>query len=345
MLKYLLGSFIIFFVMCTTAFAANPDPGKMTARASSRESSTCGAKNAVDGDFLTRWGSAFKDGQWLELTLEKPAKIYGLEIIWEKAFAKEYSIAVSLDKKNWKTVYKTKYGHAGLNDINFSGIRARYVRIKAAKRGTEWGNSIYEVIMKFKKGQKSFTDKHWKLELEENFDTFNSDVWEKATHTFDLNKARFNPANVRFTNGTMQLWFTKQKCDDRDFAGAEYRTKKNFSYGKYVVRMKAAKGSGLVSSFFTYEDPGTPWHEIDVEILGKDTKHVQFTRWIQPLQPHWNIANLSFDSSQDFHEYSFEWLPDSIQWFVDGVPRFTATDIIPQKAAKNNDEFVGGTLG
>ncbi len=326
--------YTLLIFLCVNAFAANPDPGKMTARASSQESSSCGPENVIDGDFNSRWGSKFEDIQWIELTFAKATNIYGLEIIWERAYAKEFSVSVSLDKKNWKTVYKTKYGHVGFNDINFPGVNARYVRIETTKRGTEWGNSIYEVIMKLKKGQKSFTDKHWKLELEENFDTFNSDVWEKATHTFDLNKARFNPDNVRFTNGIMQLWFTKQKCDDRDFAGGEYRTKKNFSYGKYVVRMKAAKGSGLISSFFTYEDPGTPWHEIDVEILGKDTKHVQFTRWIQPLQPHWNIANLSFDSSKDFHEYSFEWMPDSIQWYVDGVPRFTATDIIPQKPQK-----------
>ncbi len=332
MKKFIHYTLLIF--LCATVFAANPKPIQITAHSSSQESSTCGPENVIDGDFLTRWGSGFEDNQWLELIFDRPTIIYGLEIIWERAYAKEFSVSVSLDKKNWKTVYKTKYGHVGLNDIYFPGISTRYLRINAIKRGTEWGNSIYEVIMKLKKGQKSFTYKHWKLELEENFDTFNSDVWEKATHTFDLNMARFNSANVRLTNGTMQLWFTKQKCNDRDFAGGEYRTKKNFSYGKYVVRMKAAKGSGLISSFFTYEDPGTPWHEIDVEILGKDTKHVQFTRWIQPLQPHWNIADLSFDSSKDFHEYSFEWLPDSIQWFVDGSPRFTATDIIPQKPQK-----------
>lgn len=322
--------FILVSFSCVTIFAAPLKTVSMTAKASSQESSACGAENVVDGDFLTRWGSEFKDKQWLELTFKKATKIYGLEIVWEKAYAKEYSVAVSLDKKKWETVYKTKYGHAGLSDINFPGVRTKHLRIETTKRGTEWGNSIYEVIMKLKKGQKSLADRYWKLELEENFDSFNPEIWKKASHTFDINLTQFTPDNVRFTNGIMQLWLTKQKSKERELAGAEYRTKKKFSYGKYVVKMKAAKGSGLISSFFTYEDPGTPWTEIDIEFLGKNTKIAQFTRWIIH-EPNVKYVELDFDASKKFHEYSFEWMPDSIQWFVDGVLRFTATDIIPQK--------------
>src|SRR5688572_19519436 len=56
--------------------------------------------------------------------------------------------------------------------------------------------------------------------------------------------------------------------------GAQVRTNETQLYGKYVFRMRAAKGSGLISSFFTWKEgselPGALWEEIDIEVFGKN---------------------------------------------------------------------------
>lgn len=111
------------------------------------------------------------------------------------------------------------------------------------------------------------------------------------------------------------------------YVGAEYRTQRKYSYGFYSVSMKAAKCPGVISSFFTYT--GWPWDEIDIEFLGDDTTKVQFNYYTNGIGHHEYVYYLGFDASEDFHEYAFDWQPDSITWYVDGKPVYRATKNIP----------------
>ena len=64
--------------------------------------------------------------------------------------------------------------------------------------------------------------------------------------------------------------------DDKNY-GAEIRTKEGYLYGYFGARMKTFKRSGTVQSVFTYNGgPQYIWDEIDIEILGKNTREVQF---------------------------------------------------------------------
>lgn len=168
------------------------------------------------------------------------------------------------------------------------------------------------------------------LEWEDHFDEFDPSRWAKATHTFPTNLVQFVPDNVTFQNGTMRLHLKEERTEERDFTGAEYRTKEKILYGRYVVRAKFPKGSGIVSSFFTYRDPAVPnWQEIDVEVLGKDASRVQFTyHWGKPpvSEQKPETFELDFTTDSDFHEYAFEWTPGKISWYLDGQKMYTALD-------------------
>ncbi|MHC4258364.1 MAG: family 16 glycosylhydrolase [Planctomycetota bacterium] len=164
---------------------------------------------------------------------------------------------------------------------------------------------------------------------------------------------------MTFQDGTMRLHLKKQETEKKDYTGAEYRTKEKFLYGRYVVSAKFPKGSGIVTSFFTFRAPAIPkWQEIDVEVLGKDTSHVQFTHhWGKPPKSEWiaETFELDFTTDSDFHEYAFEWIPGQITWFLDGEKRYTASDenipylpqqILPQQIMMNiwinhNPDWVG----
>jgi len=127
---------------------------------------------------------------------------------------------------------------------------------------------------------------------------------------------------------------------DRDtnggYSAGEYRTNDTFGYGMYDVSMKAIKNDGVVTSFFTYTGPsdGTPWDEIDIEILGKDTTKVQFNYYTNGQGGHEYMHNLGFDASQSFHQYGFLWQPGKITWYVDGKAVHTATSNIPTTPGK-----------
>jgi len=121
------------------------------------------------------------------------------------------------------------------------------------------------------------------------------------------------------------------QCSNYTQAAGEAQTRQTFGYGSYTARLKAAKGSGLVTGFFTYigANEGQPHDEIDVEILGKNTSQVQFNYYTNGNGSHEKIIDLGFDSSVDFHDYRFDWSAGSISWYVDGVLKHQATTDIP----------------
>lgn len=128
------------------------------------------------------------------------------------------------------------------------------------------------------------------------------------------------------SDGIMNM--TLSKGNDGVYYGAEYRSTAYYGYGYYSVCMKAAKGSGLVSSFFTYTNRPV-WDEIDIEFLGKDTTRVQFNYYVSGVGGHEYVYELGFDAAEDFHEYGFDWQEGSITWYVDGAPIYRATQNLP----------------
>ena len=87
--------------------------------------------------------------------------------------------------------------------------------------------------------------------------------------------------------------------------------------------MQAASGSGMDTGFFTYT--GSPsWNEIDVEVLGKNTRSVSLTYHNGAKQV--GVAlNLAFDAAAAPHHYAFDWEPTYIRWYIDNKPVLTQT--------------------
>ena len=140
--------------------------------------------------------------------------------------------------------------------------------------------------------------------------------------------------NVSFSGGIMNLSITGSGW--QGYKGAEYRTVQTFGYGMYDVSMKPIKQEGVVSSFFTYTGPsdGTVWDEIDIEFLGKDTTKVQFNYYTNGRGNHEYVYDLGFDASKAFHQYGFYWDKNSITWYVDTKPVYTAYVDIPSTPGK-----------
>ncbi|HDM37757.1 MAG TPA: hypothetical protein ENG55_01700, partial [Candidatus Omnitrophica bacterium] len=100
------------------------------------------------GNMATRWGSEFKDNQWLKIDLEEPRTISGLTLWWEDAYASRYKILLSEDGSTWIDVYEEKNGDGNSDEIYFRPQEARFIKIHCIKRATGWGNSLWEVKIK-----------------------------------------------------------------------------------------------------------------------------------------------------------------------------------------------------
>ncbi|MFA6563408.1 MAG: discoidin domain-containing protein [Verrucomicrobiia bacterium] len=110
-----------------------------------KDGQTYRAEFAVDGKSDTRWSSEFCDPQWFAVDLGAPQTISRVELQWEGAFGKTYTIQVSPDGENWKTVHATVKGAGKAEVILFEPTQARWIRIHSTQRGTPFGYSLWEM--------------------------------------------------------------------------------------------------------------------------------------------------------------------------------------------------------
>lgn len=113
----------------------------------------------------------------------------------------------------------------------------------------------------------------------------------------------------------------------KPYKAAEIYSKQTYKYGRYEMRMRVAKGSGVLSTFFTYkngsEQPGTFWEEIDIEIFGKNNA----TQWQsnviigtnRPTTKTEGVHTMPYSLGDGYNTYVLEWTPSYIAWFVNGT--------------------------
>lgn len=104
------------------------------------------AQKAIDGDLSTRWESEYHDNAWLTVDLGEVKKINGVNIVWEGAYASEYSVEVSIDGVSFTKVADETLAREGLKSTAFDETDARYIKVNCKKRAnTKFGSSIKEI--------------------------------------------------------------------------------------------------------------------------------------------------------------------------------------------------------
>src|SRR5690606_41720424 len=92
--------------------------------------------------------------------------------------------------------------------------------------------------------------------------------------------------------------FTAGLTTANRYKGGEIYSNQSYKYERYEMRMRAAKGSGVLSPFFLYKDGseinGTFWEEIDIEIFGKNNA----TQWQRNLFIGTNHPTSTTDAEQ-----------------------------------------------
>lgn len=122
------------------------------ATASSAETPSLGAENAVDGDPATRWASKYTDGEWLAVDLGEVRTVRRVVLDWETAAGRDYDIQVTEaadGASGWRTVAERRgRTTAGVDSVDIGSddagpVAARHVRMQGVKRQTTYGYSLY----------------------------------------------------------------------------------------------------------------------------------------------------------------------------------------------------------
>lgn len=122
------------------------------------------ASAAVDGNPDSRWETTWEDNQWIYVDLGTVYNLDHLRLLWEGAYTKHYQVCVAdeltsemlanlndEDATNnfatgWTVAADQTYdSYVKDQTVSVSGFSGRYVAINCIERGTQWGNSIYEL--------------------------------------------------------------------------------------------------------------------------------------------------------------------------------------------------------
>lgn len=107
---------------------------------------------AVDADEKTRWSSQHADPQYVTIEFNKKEKLKRIGLLWEAAYAKKYVLSTSLDGENWQEIYSTDSGEGGHQIILLEKpVEAKFLKLVASERGTDWGYSLWEIEIYGKK--------------------------------------------------------------------------------------------------------------------------------------------------------------------------------------------------
>lgn len=106
------------------------------------------AAAAVDGNVGTRWESAQTDNEWWMVDLGEVSEFNTIQIIWEGAYTKTFTITASSDGEVFSEIVSIENqslsGFPHVQNLRFSAVNARYIKFNVIARGTQWGNSFYE---------------------------------------------------------------------------------------------------------------------------------------------------------------------------------------------------------
>ncbi len=186
-------------------------------------------------------------------------------------------------------------------------------------------------------------------ELDESI--WNYEPHEPGWTNEELQEYTTSEDNVFLRDGKLVLKAIKSEKDGADYYTSGKITsqnKKDFMYGKVVARAKVPEGQGLWPAIWMMpQDEGYygQWPkcgEIDImEVLGHATETAYGT--IHYGEPHAEQQGVyTLDSgtfADDFHEYSVEWEPGEMRFYIDGDHYFTVNDWFTAVEGEDEKEY------
>lgn len=161
-----------------------------------------------------------------------------------------------------------------------------------------------------------------------NDNSIDTSVWQVATWHEHGGQTGMERCYVK--DGYLNLVFINDPR--KGFLSSAIQTRKEFLYGRWEARLKAADVPGVLNSFYTIDwnntsdyrsDSNGTKQEIDIEFLTKSFRGAKGEVHLavhaagkKSFDTNPDIK-LDFNPSADFHVWGFEITPDHIQWFVD----------------------------
>ncbi|MGL1936352.1 MAG: family 16 glycosylhydrolase [Fibrobacterales bacterium] len=115
----------------------------------------------------------------------------------------------------------------------------------------------------------------------------------------------------------------------KEWKGGELQSNQEFTYGQFSARIYCTMNSGVLSTFFLFNNDGvtdlSKWNEIGLEVLGQNYALNWQSNVIWQYGPVGalnfaeEVHTAPFSFAEGWHTFTIEWTPNGILWFVDGT--------------------------
>lgn len=164
---------------------------------------------------------------------------------------------------------------------------------------------------------------------------WNKELREPGWTNNELQQYTDSDENIFVQDGKLILKAVKTEKDGKDYytsGKVNSQSKKPFTYGKVVVSAKAPEGQGLWPAIWmmpedeSYYGQWPKCGEIDImEVLGNDLSTAYCT--VHYGAPHAEQqGTITGNFGDGFHEYSVEWEPGEMRWYVDNTEVLVVND-------------------
>lgn len=93
------------------------------------------------------WSASSAGSTYLQIELDKKHSVSTMILKWGAGYAKAYNVEVSKDGESWETVYTAEGASGGIESINISAEKIKYIRISGFKRGGNIPATLYNISL------------------------------------------------------------------------------------------------------------------------------------------------------------------------------------------------------
>ncbi|KAG2171782.1 hypothetical protein INT43_008162, partial [Umbelopsis isabellina] len=171
--------------------------------------------------------------------------------------------------------------------------------------------------------------------LDNNYAIHSYTTPAKHENTIDRVYGRDNAA---INNGVLEL--TVRNNNGVITNGALSTSRSDFLYGSFRANIQTTDVDGTVAAFYMYKDDE---NEIDMETLSYLKNPAKVYVSVKPQiynadgsasEETLRRQEVSFQPSDGFHEYRFDWFPGKVEYFIDGQSIGVITTNVPQQPGK-----------
>lgn len=130
-------------------FTPLPLTASATATASGAEAPSFPPSLAIDGNDATRWSADYSATPWIAVDLGAAEPFDTIELAWEAASARSFTVETSLDGTSWQAVAARQDLPAGArtDTVTFEPVTARHVRVTVTAKNLTPYLSLFELTI------------------------------------------------------------------------------------------------------------------------------------------------------------------------------------------------------